>query len=136
MKKNNIHIEKKFHTDLPLVLISVHAITHVFLNIIKNAMDAMEKSGTVIITTSYSNGKVQIVIADTGEGIDSDLQKNIFDPYFTTKSSGSGIGLTIAYKLVQLHGGDISLDASYKNGASFIIQLPAYADEQRLLANK
>ncbi len=140
LEKHNIHIIKRFQNDLPKVYISSYAMTHVFLNIIKNAIDVLRDThingngGKIQISTNYSDGKVRVVISDTGTGISEKLRKQIFDPYFTTKSKGSGIGLTIAYKLVRLHGGNIELDASYFKGASFIITLPAYANEQRLLS--
>lgn len=136
LEKHNICIVKQFHNVVPKVYISSHAITHVFLNLIKNAIDALDDGGEIHLSTSYSDGKIRTVISDTGSGVSEELHRQIFDPYFTTKSKGSGIGLTIAYKLVQLHGGNIELNASYVKGASFIVTLPTYADEQRLLSNE
>ncbi len=120
---------------VPNAKISKHALMHALLNIIKNSIDEMSETGGVIsITTNYVNGKIQIGIADTGSGITEEICRNIFDPYFTTKDSGSGVGLTIANKIIQMHGGTLSYNSSYKKGARFTVTLPPHATEQQLLS--
>ena len=135
LRKHNITVKEKFKTKIPRVFISKYAMTHIFLNIIKNAKEVMENGGELTISTDYADGRVSIGFFDTGGGVPKELEKNIFDPYFTTKETGSGLGLTIAYKLVRLHGGNMNLDLGYKKGAAFIITLPAHADENKLLSN-
>ncbi len=136
LKQRGVKVVKKLQNAVLMVFISTPAMTHVLLNLIKNAMEAMDSGGELRIAMDYSDGKVHVVISDTGAGVSAELHKHIFDPYFTTKSTGSGIGLTIAYKLVRLHGGNLELNTSYTQGASFVVSLPAYADEQRLLSNE
>lgn len=136
LKKHRIKLEKRLCKKLPKVLVSAHAMTHAVLNVVKNAMDAMAGGGVLTVATDCENSKVRVVVSDTGGGVPDQVQQHIFDPYFTTKNTGNGIGLTVAYKLAQLHGGDVVLDPQHKGGASFVITLPAYADEQRLLTGR
>lgn len=115
-------------SDTPVMaLISQSAIRHVLLNLVKNAMESMENGGALTIET-YSNADVvQLAISDTGTGIAPDIQEKIFNPYFTTKDAGTGIGLSIVERIMQIHNGKILLDRNYTKGARFILEFPAYA---------
>jgi len=101
-------------------------IHQVIINLIINAADAMDKKGTLTIRT-YRNKekrKVYLEIADTGCGIDNEKISKIFDPFYTTKSDGSGIGLSICQRIIADHKGTIAVSQSAVGGAEFCIRIP------------
>ncbi len=96
-----------------------------FINIIINAVEAMKDKGKIKISVELKNNFCLINIKDTGPGIPKEISSKIFEPFFTTKvSKGVGLGLYVSYTIIKELGGEITLDESYKNGASFIIKLP------------
>jgi signal transduction histidine kinase len=98
----------------------------VFLNLIANASQAIEASGTIRITTGASAGEVWIRFEDTGCGIPKEHLSRIFEPFFTTKpvGQGTGLGLSVSYSLVRRHGGSIDVESEVGNGSRFTIRLP------------
>lgn len=99
-------------------------IEQIFINLIKNAIDAIHTNAGIIELKAFKNDnkKIVLVISDNGSGIIDDIQNKIFIPFFTTKTNGSGIGLSLARQIIQLHEGNISLDLS-ENKTSFIIEI-------------
>jgi two-component system, NtrC family, nitrogen regulation sensor histidine kinase NtrY len=97
------------------------------VNLIRNALDAVEVGGDVTISAQASGNEVEIVVSDTGPGLDAEQRRQWFVPGFTTKSSGSGFGLTIVERIVSDHGGSIALDAAGARGTTFRIRLPRTA---------
>ena len=96
----------------------------VFINIIRNAIQAIEKEGTITISTSKDGRMCLIVISDTGLGIPEEIRTKIFEPNFSTKSEGMGIGLAIARRVIEDHGGKITCQSERGKGTTFEIQLP------------
>jgi len=128
-KKKQIQIIKKYANDLPLVSVDREQIKQVFLNILLNAIEATPENGQITIKTrsfSKPGGEpyAQIEITDTGKGIPEDYLEDIFNPFFTTKSKGSGLGLSISNQIVQEHRGYISVESQVNKGTSFFINLP------------
>src|SRR5262249_52947438 len=116
---------------LPPVLADAHQIQQVLLNLMINAEQAMLSAngrGTLVVRTWYDADResVAVEINDDGPGIPEEVQPKIFDPFFTTKEIGKGPGLalTVAYAIVQEHGGRIRLDSRAGSGASFFVELP------------
>jgi len=105
----------------------------VLLNIIKNAIAAMPDGGVLSISTCRKDDRVLIQVKDTGFGISEDNMTKIFEPYFTTKDFGSGLGLTVVYKIIREHGGEIALDSKEGEGTTFTISLPLPQSERSLL---
>jgi len=94
-------------------------------NLILNAMDAMPDGGTLTIRTRDTGGGVVLTVADTGIGMPEPVRRRIFEPFFSTKGEkGSGLGLSMAYTIVQRHGGDIRVDSEPGKGATFSLSLP------------
>jgi PAS domain S-box-containing protein len=124
----NIDIEKKLAPQLPLVRADIQQLNHMFMNIILNAVEAMEGKGKLTLTTSLSLDKDHVVIeiADTGPGIPETVRSQIFEPFFTTKEEGkgTGLGLSLVYGIVENHGGTITARSIPNEGAAFIIELP------------
>jgi signal transduction histidine kinase len=108
----------------PTIKIDVDKMKRVFINLIKNAIDAMPNGGKLIVTSEKMNDKVKIAFADTGQGISEENQKRLFGPLFTTKAKGMGLGLAICKRIVEAHGGRISADSIVDKGTTFIITIP------------
>jgi len=108
-----------------LVTMSADAIRleQVLLNLVMNAFDAMQAGGTLSLAVIAQDEKITIEVSDTGHGIPDNVRARIFDPYFTTKSNGSGMGLAVCDKIIRQHGGQIDVEAG-ASGATFRISLP------------
>ncbi len=108
----------------------------VLVNLIKNAAQAMSKGGTLTLQTGESGDGVWMSVADTGGGIPQEQINRIFEPFYTTKKKGTGLGLMIVQRIVRLHGGKIELESRVGNGTTFRIWLPLHERKPRLLENK
>lgn len=121
-----IEIAREMDPDLGLVWADGSQIKRAIENLIKNAIEAMPEGGRITIRTSKIEGFAVIEIADTGKGIPEDIRNKIFDPYFTTKPHGSGLGLAVVQKIVDDHKGRIEFETG-KDGTTFRILLPLSA---------
>lgn len=123
--KNRVEVIKDFG-KLPNVKCKPSAINQVFMNILVNAYQSIEGSGTITINTYSQDGSVFIKIKDSGRGIKKENLEKIFDPGFTTKGVGvgTGLGLSITYEIIKDHNGDISVISEDGHGAEFTIRLP------------
>jgi signal transduction histidine kinase len=133
LKEHGIALVEKPTRGLPKVFIDSKAIRQAVLNIIKNAIAAMPGGGILTVATGKKNDCVRLTIADTGVGIPQENLDKIFEPYFTTNESGSGLGLTNVFKIIKEHRADIWVDSEPGKGAAFIISFPVPEDEQLLL---
>ncbi|MGP0566588.1 MULTISPECIES: ATP-binding protein [unclassified Nitrospina] len=117
---------EKHYGNLPKVKAKPEELQQVFLNIVRNAVQAMEGKGTLTIKTFQQNGTVTVSIRDTGPGIAEEHLTRIFDPFFTTKEqgSGTGLGLNIVHRVVEKYGGHIDVKSQVGKGTTFIINLP------------
>jgi len=104
--------------------IDVGKMTRVFLNTIQNAIDAMPAEGKLDIRSHKEKNTVEITFSDTGTGISQENIDKIFTPLFTTKAQGMGFGLSICKRLVEAHGGKITLESKVDKGTTFTITLP------------
>ena len=125
-------------SGLPQVFADPHQVKQVLLNLIINAEQAMLTAngrGTLIARTWYDNADevVMLEINDDGPGVPEEVQRKVFDPFFTTKAleKGTGLGLTVAYAIVQEHGGQIRVTSTAESGASFFVSFPAAAGARR-----
>lgn len=107
------------------LMIDKHQITQVLYNLIRNSSEAIEcASGEISIYSQVTDNQYLIFIKDNGSGIPLELQKTIFEPFLTSKDSGTGLGLTIVQRIIENHGGTIELYESSEEGTTFIIHLP------------
>jgi PAS domain S-box-containing protein len=108
----------------PKIAVDVDKMRRVFLNLIKNAVDAMPKGGTLTITSTKSHNKLQVTFRDTGTGMTQETLAKLGSPLFTTKAKGMGFGLPIAKRLVEAHAGSISVESKPRKGSTFTVTLP------------
>jgi len=128
-KKKQITIIRNYATDLPLVQIDREQIKQVFLNVLLNGIEATSENGKIMVQTRSfmkpgGDPYVQVEFSDTGCGIPPDYIEDIFNPFFTTKSTGSGLGLSISNQIIQDHKGYIVVESQLGKGSSFFINLP------------
>jgi signal transduction histidine kinase len=119
---------------LPEIVGDPQQLQQVFLNILLNAADAVQEGGTITIKTVHGKQAktVTIVLQDTGKGIPEELMEKIFQPFFTTKGKGTGLGLAVSKRIVEEHGGSIAVSNNVSGGVTFAITLPVKAEDQRL----
>jgi len=120
--------------ELPVIQADERFLRQALMNILTNAKAAMMPAGGELgITTRFDQERVYVIITDTGKGIPPDILHKIFEPYFTTKPDGSGLGLTMTYKVIKEHGGDIQVHSDIGKGTRFTLILPITRSEKPLL---
>jgi PAS domain S-box-containing protein len=127
-------------TKLPQALTATPAdatqLQQVLVNLVKNAVQAMTTGGTLTLQTGETSDGVWVSVADTGGGIPQEQINRIFEPFYTTKKKGSGLGLMIVQRIVRAHGGRIELESNVGRGTTFRIWLPLHERKPRLLEAK
>jgi PAS domain S-box-containing protein len=119
--------------NMPLIKGDERFIRQMLVNLFKNAMAAMMSGGVIHVRTWSADDFVFMSVEDTGSGIPQDMILKIFEPYFTTKVDGTGLGLTMIYKVVKEHGGDIRVQSEVGKGTCFTISLPVMRKAQRMI---
>ncbi len=121
--EKQIEIKTRLAPDLPEFSFDPQQIKQVFINLTKNAVEAMPEGGTLTLVTEKEGESVLIRFSDTGRGIDSKIKENLFRPFVTTKKKGTGLGLAVSYKLIKDHNGDIQVESS-EQGTTMTVLLP------------
>ncbi|MCX7655701.1 MAG: ATP-binding protein [Treponemataceae bacterium] len=134
LEQNKITPKLELDKDLPLLTYDERYIKQALLNLIKNAIAAMPEGGTLTIQTQSCGSEVHVSVIDTGIGIPEEYISKIFEPYFTTKETGSGLGLTLVFKIIKEHQGEITVHSKEGEGTTFTIILPVPQKERRLIA--
>ena len=151
LEEKNIDVHEEFDNDIPFIMGDAAQLQQVFLNIFINAVDAMDNGGVLTIKTSYvayradsnhnhcstplkcrCDGEIRVAVTDTGEGIDASMHETIFNPFHTTKGDGTGLGLSISHRIIEQHGGAISVKSLQGKGSTFTVQLPVCSDETEI----
>jgi two-component system, NtrC family, sensor kinase len=125
-KTAQVQVASDLLAEAPMVTGNAGKLQQVFLNLFLNGRDAMPEGGVLGIRTSIVEGRIEIVVTDSGVGISREHIKKIYDPFFTTKiaGKGTGLGLSVSYGIVQEHGGSISVESSLGRGTSFRLDFP------------
>lgn len=124
-EKHNIEIRTELINDPPLIPIDKVKMTMAFDNLIKNAIEAMQRTLKMLtIRNCLTDKYIEVKVSDTGKGIPEDKIKQIFEPFFTSKVYGPGLGLTFVQRIIREHGGTISVESEHGKGATFTIRLP------------
>ncbi|MDF0725407.1 PAS domain S-box protein [Cytobacillus sp. S13-E01] len=122
----NIQIQLDFSTQELLIMCDENQLKQVFINLIKNGIDAMPDGGAITITTAISDGNVEIIVRDEGIGIPEELLTKVGEPFYTTKEKGTGLGLMVSYKIIENHQGTITVSSTLNKGTTFKLLLPLY----------
>src|SRR6266536_3405169 len=126
-------VEQELRSDLPLLQLDRDQMKQAFYNVIKNSFEAMKRRGVLRIRTDRDDTHVLISFTDTGVGMSAENLSRVFEPYFTTKSSGTGLGLLIVRRIVREHGGELSIASSEGKGLTLTIRLPYIDRRVRML---
>jgi two-component system NtrC family sensor kinase len=124
LQSKNITVKTDLPESLPVIFAVSSQIQQIFFNLILNALDAMPEGGEIRISAQPVTDGVEIIFADNGPGIPEDRRENIFEPFFSTKEGGTGLGLTVSYNIVTAHGGTLDLLDGHGSGACFRLFLP------------
>lgn len=125
LSENGCKVDTQIDDNLPEIMADSEMLYQAFLNIFLNAMQAMPDGGKILVNILPVNGNVAIQIEDDGIGIDTEIMEKIWDPFFTTKEKGTGLGLGIVKNLIEAHGGNMNIENRTERGARVTIQLPA-----------
>jgi len=133
LDNRGITVKTKLARQLPASPIDPTQIQQTLVNLVKNAMQAMTRSGTLTLQSGESSEAVWVSVTDTGGGIPQEQINRIFEPFYTTKKKGTGLGLMIVQRIVRAHGGRIELESHVGSGTTFRLWLPLYEKKTRLL---
>ena len=126
-ERQGVRMHHEAAAALPPVLGQANALQQVVLNLVTNAAQAMPDGGDVTISTTLANGKIRLVVADTGPGIAPEHLPHIFEPFFTTKASGTGLGLSVTYGILNDHNATVDVESSPGQGTRFVLTFPIAA---------
>jgi PAS domain S-box-containing protein len=133
IENRQLTVKTRLARHLPSAPLDQAQIQQVLVNLVKNAMQATTKGGTLTLQTGEGADGVWVSVADTGGGIPQDQINRIFEPFFTTRKKGSGLGLMIVQRIVRAHGGRIELESQVGRGTTFRVWLPLHERKPRLL---
>ncbi len=136
LENRGLQVREKLSRSLPQTPIDPAQIKQALVNLVKNAMHAMTKDGSLTLETGQGGDGVWISVADTGGGISQEQINRIFEPFYTTKKKGSGLGLMIVQRIVRDHGGRIELDSRVGQGTTFRLWFPLHERPTRLLEDR
>jgi signal transduction histidine kinase len=128
-----VRIDVDVPASLPMVLVDRVLLARAITNMMENALHAMPGGGTLTIRAAAGPSTIRLSVADTGSGMDPEALRRIFEPYFSTKATGTGLGLTIAKRNVELQGGQILVESSPGKGTTVTIELPVGGDRNEEL---
>jgi signal transduction histidine kinase len=133
LKQENVVTRLDLARGLPMMPLDANQMKQAFYNLIRNACQAMTDGGTLSIFTTATDHEVRIIFTDTGKGISGANLSNMFQPFFTTRKTGTGLGLLIVRRIIREHGGDIELESREGEGTKVTIHLPLVEKKMRYL---
>jgi signal transduction histidine kinase len=116
-------LKQELEEDLPLIDCDYNQIKQIVINLLLNALEAVEEHGTITVKTWHKKNRMYLAVKDNGRGISPDIIHNIFNPFFTTKTRGTGLGLAISKKIAREHGGDLTVESTLGKGSIFTLVL-------------
>jgi signal transduction histidine kinase len=123
-RRANVSVVRHLPADLPPVRGDPALLEQVFLNLILNALQAMPGGGTLTVSAAVSGGWVEVQLSDTGAGMSAETLSHLFQPFFTTKPQGTGLGLVITRQIIDQHRGSVHCESTPGQGTTFTIRLP------------
>jgi PAS domain S-box-containing protein len=136
IENRGVTVKTKLARNLTATPVDATQLQQVLVNLVKNATQAMTTGGSLTLQTGETNDDVWVSVSDTGGGIPQEQINRIFEPFYTTKKKGSGLGLMIVQRIVRVHNGRIELESNVGRGTTFRVWLPLHERKPRLLENK
>ena len=133
IEARDIVVETELRSDLPLLQLDRNQMKQAFYNVIKNSFEAMRRRGILRIRTDMDESHVRVSFIDTGGGMSAETLSHVFEPYYTTKESGTGLGLLIVRRIVREHGGELAIESTEGKGLTLTIRLPFKEQRVRML---
>jgi two-component system, sporulation sensor kinase E len=133
IEARDIVVETELRSDLPLLQLDRNQMKQAFYNVIKNSFEAMKRRGILRIRTDMDESHVRVSFIDTGGGMSAETLSHVFEPYYTTKDSGTGLGLLIVRRIVREHGGELAIESTEGKGLTLTIRLPFKEQRVRML---
>ena len=133
IEARDIVVETELRSDLPLLQLDRDQMKQAFYNVIKNSFEAMRRRGILRIRTDMDESHVRVSFIDTGGGMSAETLSHVFEPYYTTKESGTGLGLLIVRRIVREHGGELAIESTEGKGLALTIRLPFKEQRVRML---
>lgn len=133
IEARDIVVETELRSDLPLLQLDRGQIKQAFYNVIKNSFEAMKRRGILRIRTDMDESHVRVSFIDTGGGMSAETLSHVFEPYYTTKERGTGLGLLIVRRIVREHGGELAIESTEGKGLTLTIRLPFREQRVRML---
>jgi signal transduction histidine kinase len=124
IEANGYRVDKTYDPELPAIMADADMLYQAFLNILINAMQAMPDGGHIQVQTELENDTITVTFLDEGDGIPEDILGKIWDPFFTTKEKGTGLGLGIVRNIIQAHEGEIEIQNRSLRGSKIVVRLP------------
>jgi signal transduction histidine kinase len=119
-----VNVRTEFDPSLPAIEADEGQLWQAILNLVRNALEAMPQGGTLVVSTAQRGSNVILTVRDTGKGMTEQERQQLFKPFFSTKSSGTGLGLPLTQQIIAEHGGSIRCESVPSQGATFVIELP------------
>lgn len=123
-EKQHVEVLRYLDSDLPSILLHSDSLQASLVNLVKNALEAMEMGGQLIVRTYCTPRGIALDLIDTGCGVEDNTAIHMFEPFYSTKNGGSGLGLPTARKIIEAHGGRISVQSELGRGTKFVIEFP------------
>jgi two-component system, sporulation sensor kinase E len=133
IEARDIVVETELYSDLPLLQLDRDQMKQAFYNVIKNSFEAMKRRGILRIRTDRDESHVCVSFIDNGGGMSAEAVSHVFEPYYTTKATGTGLGLLIVRRIVREHGGELAIESTEGKGLSLTIRLPLKEQRVRML---
>ena len=133
LKQNKVTVTLDLAPSLPEMPLDANQMKQAFYNLIRNACQAMNDGGALTVASTFNDFEVRLTFADTGRGISAANMSNMFQPFFTTRKTGTGLGLLIVRRIVREHGGEIELESREGEGTKVTIYLPLVEKKLRML---
>jgi two-component system NtrC family sensor kinase len=124
LERAGVEVVRDFAPDTPPVLADEGQLRQVFLNLVRNSREAMPDGGRLTVSTRGLEKEVEIAVQDTGRGMIDAVRERIFEPFFSTKEGGTGLGLSVSQQILQAHGGTLACQSSPGQGTTFVLRLP------------
>ena len=119
-----IDIERYLDADLPSILLHSDSLQAALMNLVKNAIESMANGGQLVVRTYATRSRVALDLIDTGRGVDDVTVMHMFEPFYSTKDGGTGLGLPTARRIIESHGGRISVQSEVGRGTKFVLEFP------------